>query len=122
MIALLLAFVAQSTATADQIEIPVQHRGLWSIDPKFCSEIGPATVLITARRVDFYERHGFIDLGQLNQVDDPPAFYGSVRWVETLHFSAGVIRIEQDAGRLYITESADPDAPRNNVAWSRCPA
>ncbi|WP_267395537.1 MULTISPECIES: hypothetical protein [unclassified Sphingomonas] len=117
---LLQAGAADSYTPADRTDIPAAFRGHWALDAKYCSEPGPASVHIGARQINFYERHGFLDLAQLNWASDPPGFYGTFRWTELLHFSSGVVRLEIDAGKLFITEAADPDAPTNKVGWLKC--
>jgi len=117
---LLQAAAGDGYTPADRTDIPAAYQGHWALDAKYCSEPGPASVHIGPRQIDFYERHGFLDLAQLNQASDPPGFYGTFRWAELLHFSSGVVRLEMSTGKLLITEASDPDAPTNQVAWSKC--
>lgn len=105
----------------DQQDIPAAYRGNWALDAKFCADAAPAVVTIGARRIDFHERHGVLDLAQLNEARDPPVFHGSFRWAELLHFSTGAVRLEMVGDRLAITEGADPDAARNRMLWAKCP-
>ena len=109
-----------SFATADRVDIPTPYRGHWALDPKYCDDPGPANVSVGARTIDFYERHGFLDLAQLNDASEPPVLHGQFRWAELLHFSTSALRMEIDQGRLYITESEDPEADRSKGAWTRC--
>jgi hypothetical protein len=122
---ILLALLLTSTGptpAADHTDIPAAYLGHWALDSRYCGEPGAANVTIGARTVDFYERHGFLDLAQLDHAQTPPGFYGSFRWAELLHFSTHALRLEMVGGKLVITEGDDPDAPRSTAAWSRCPA
>lgn len=122
-IALVLSLQAAdgSPPLADRTDIPSAYLGHWSLDASLCNEPGPANVHIAARRVDFYERHGFLDLAQLNEATDPATFHGTFRWAELLKFSQTSLRFEMAGGKLFVTEGNDPDARRNPAAWSRCP-
>ena len=112
--------MAQDYVPPDRQDIPEAYRGTWSLDPKFCHEPGPASVTIGARTIDFWERHGLLDLAQLNFVTEPPKFYGRFRWAALLRFTDGVVRLELVGSKLAITEAANPDTPRNAMLWSRC--
>jgi hypothetical protein len=121
MLAAALLLIAQTAdPDASKLTIPPAYQGRWALDAASCAKPGPANVTIGARRIDFYERHGFLDLAQLNEAEDPPVFHGSFRWVELLHFTSGVVRLEMENGRLFITEGSDPDAARNPMAWINC--
>ena len=123
---MLAALLGQSESAAidyvpaDRTDIPVAFRGHWSLDPAFCNQPGPASVRIGPRNIDFWERHGFLDLAQLNFATDPPTFHGNFRWVELSHFSSSALRLKMVRHKLSITESDDPDAPHNQVLWSHC--
>ena len=111
-----------ASPSANQTDIPSAYLGHWSLDASLCSDPGPANVHIAARRIDFYERHGFLDLAQLNEATEPATFHGMFRWVELLKFSQGALRLEMAGDKLFITQGNDPDAVRNGAAWFRCPA
>lgn len=92
------------------------------LDVSFCrGEPGPASVLIEARSIHFYERHGYLRLGQLNEASDPPVFTGRFDFVQQGRFSDRTERLELAGSRLSITEADDPDAPANPRLWTRCP-
>jgi len=120
LLVLFLAGAQVEPAPADQQDVPPTYRGHWALDAESCNAPGPANMTIGARSIDFYERHGFLDLAQLNEAADPPSFYGRFRWAELLRFSTAVIRLELENNQLYVTQNDDPDAPRNTVSWTRC--
>jgi hypothetical protein len=119
-IALALQAANSTPPAADRIDIPSAYLGHWSLDATLCDEPGPANVYISARRIDFYERHGFLDLAQLNEATEPATFHGMFRWVDLLKFSQSPLRLEAEGGKLFITQGNDPDASRNPVGWARC--
>lgn len=108
--------------SADHVSIPVPFQGHWALDKQYCGEPGAANVYVSPRRIDFYERHGFLDLGALNHATEIPSFHGQFRWVELLRFSTSSVRLEIVGQDLFITEGSDPEADRSKAAWSRCPA
>jgi hypothetical protein len=120
-IAALLQVADGNVLAADRTDIPSAYLGHWALDRAMCTEPGPANVYIAPRRIDFYERHGFLDLGQLNEATEPATFHGKFRWVELLEFSDSVLRLETAEGKLFITLGNDPDARRNPAGWNRCP-
>jgi hypothetical protein len=126
LIVLLVAGQASATdapdESADRVSIPVPFQGHWALDKQYCDEPGAANVYVSPRRIDFYERHGFLDLGALNQATEIPAFHGLFRWVELLRFSSSSVRLEIVDKDLFITEGIDPEADRSKAAWSKCPA
>jgi len=118
---LLVAALLQSDPPHDRQDIPDFYRGTWALSRAICKEErGPAFVTIGARTIDFYERHGYLDLAQLNHVSDTPAFYGHFRFVSLLNFSDEPLRLERNGDNLLITEG-DVDTPTDTAAWYRCP-
>lgn len=121
MIHIALALAAAQALSHDKQPIPEVYQGVWALDAKYCADGGEAVVDIGPRIIDFYERHGYLDLAQINEGTDPPEFYGNFRWVELLHFSQGVVRLRMVGDKLHITEADDPNAPMNPAAWTKCP-
>lgn len=120
---LVVAMALQVVAVPpDKTDIPIAYHGHWALDVRYCTEPGPASVWINARHIDFYERHGFLDLVQLNEATDPPTFHGTFRWAKLLAFSTSTVRLELGGGELFVTEADEPNAPRNPATWRRCPA
>ncbi|MBW6523464.1 hypothetical protein KZ810_08125 [Sphingomonas sp. RHCKR47] len=123
LFALALLIVQGGYVDPDVAVIPASYIGRWAIDLSDCKAPGGDVVEIRPRHIDFYERHGVVDLLRLNEIDDVPAVHASMRWVEGLKFSTGVIRLSMDKGGLYISESENPDALRDPFnAYKRCPA
>ena len=107
------------------IDVPAQYRGTWALDPALCKErsLGPAFVQIGARRVSFYEEHGYLELAQLNEAGDVPEFFGKFSFVRGLSFSDEVIRLDMSNGKLLITRHAThPDDEPSAVEWTKCSA
>ena len=106
-----------------RVDIPVAYRGTWALDASLCKErdLGPAFVQIGARRVSFYEEHGYLSLAQLNEIDDPPEFFGRFSFVHSLLFADDVIRLNIKAGKLLITRNATvSDEEPSQAEWTRC--
>lgn len=123
LVALALLAAQGGYVDPDVAVIPAPYLGRWAVDASDCKAPDGDVVEIRPRHIDLYERHGVVDLLRLNEIDDVPAVHASIRWVEGLKFSTGVIRLSMARGALYITEGSNPDAPRDPFnAYNRCPA
>lgn len=119
----LISTPAMAAPDHQHIDIPVAYRGTWALSASLCNEkdLGPAFVQIGARHMSFYEEHGYLSLAQLNEIDDPPEFFGKFSFVHLLSFADDVIRLNMKGGKLLITRSATVSAEEPSQAeWTRC--
>lgn len=122
MIALALLIAARMTAPdALHQDIPPIFRGTWAIVPSFCNEPNsPNVVRISARRVDFYERQGYLRLARLNDATDPPSFNGLFDIDALAEFSTERIRLDIENGKLFVSTDITPDDEPTRASWYRC--
>jgi hypothetical protein len=103
--------------------IPVAYQGRWALSLASCTESdGPAIVEIGPRTLFFYESYGFLELAQLNEIEDPPEFYGEFAFAAELEFSRKVYRLQMAGRNLLITELRNKDDPPNRMPWFHCPS
>jgi hypothetical protein len=118
----LAAAPAESWVDPAHQDIPPQYRGAWALDGAQCSWTdGPAFVSIGARTIYFYERYGYLELAQVNELT-PPVFYGAFHFAENFRFSRETVRLDRVGEKLAITEGGAPDTPRSKILWHKCGA
>lgn len=122
---LALALIATPAMGQDHrsIDVPVAYQGTWALNSSFCSDAsGPAIVRIGPRTLSFYEESGYLSLAQLNEVSDPPEFFGRFAFVHNLSFFEQTIRLRLASGKLFIDRNATADDEPSGIAWTKCPA
>jgi hypothetical protein len=101
-------------------DIPVTYQGRWALSADFCNDPGPATVEIGPRRISFYERRGYLQMGQLNAAGDTPEFYGRFQFAQTFKFWDETVELSLKDGRLIIDEQPGGTGNHPNMPWYRC--
>lgn len=118
ILAVLLQLAAPDALHQD---IPLIFRGTWAIVPSFCNEPdSPNVVRISARRVDFYERQGYLRLARVNDATDPPSFNGLFDIDALAEFSTERIRLDIENGKLFVSTDIGPDDEPTRASWYRC--
>lgn len=108
---------------AQRQEIPPAYQGLWVLTPATCQNaLEQDKVAIEGRRISFYESDAFLELGQLNDISDPPQFHGKFNMAGELSFWEGVIRLEMDGRYLRISNIKAKDEDASPERWVRCPS
>lgn len=101
-------------------DVPAPFQGTWALDAAACRDPGPAVVTISPRRIDFHEKHALLDIGRLNQISDPPEFWGRFAVVDGFEFYDETIRLNLSGGKLIITEGAKSNEAMSTFKWTRC--
>lgn len=119
----LAALLQMATPDAVHQDIPLAFRGTWGIVPSFCEELNsPNLVRISARRVDFYERQGYLRLARLDDTNNPTSFYGMFDIDALAEFSTQRIRLDIENGKLFVSVDAGPSDEPTRAPWYRCSA
>lgn len=108
-------------ADAKQQTIPAAYVGTWVLIPATCaSATSLDKIVITPRKISFYESDAFLKLGQLNEISDIPEFYGQFETAGELTFWEQTIRLKMVGRQLILSTIKDKRDPDSEERWSKC--